>query len=420
MLAMAGVFIAVLIFIVGLTVGAAAANGFRFSGSSAFPVIESATGTENSSTGSIDVTLMNDIIRRLRSQWYGEIPSDDQLTDGALRGLVSSLGDPYTSYVEPKYAQMLEQDMTSKFEGIGATLRQTSGGAVQILRTFENSPASKGGVLPGDIIDAVDGTKVTGLSTVEVAALVRGTKGTTVTLTLRRAEKPKAFDLILVRDQIVIPLVTTKMVGNNKIAYISLFDFSQEASTQLNSRLQTLLKQHPKGVILDLRDNPGGLLSQAVDVGDTFLKEGVFIIERDNKGNEKRDYTTDKGIAQDIPLVVLVNSGSASAAEIVAGAIQDYGRGKLIGETTYGKGSVQLPQMLSNGGQLRITIQRWYTPKNRGIHGTGITPDFVVTRTTADEQANRDPQLDAAVNYLLSGKTPAATPIPTVPATAAP
>jgi carboxyl-terminal processing protease len=333
---------------------------------------------------------------------------------------VSSLGDPYTAYIEPQYAKILEQDMTSKFEGIGATLRQTSGGAIQILRTFENSPASKGGVLPGDIIDAVNGTKVTGLSTYEVAALVRGNKGSKVTLTLRRAEKPKPFDLIIMRDEIVIPLVTSKMVGDGKIGYVSLFDFSQEAGTQLQTKLQELLKQNPKGIILDLRDNPGGLLSQAVDIGDIFLKQGVFIIERDNKGNEKRDYTTDKGIAQDIPMVVLVNSGSASAAEIVAGAIQDYGRGKLIGETTFGKGSVQLPQMLSNGGQLRVTIQRWYTPKNRGIHGTGIAPDFVVPRTAEDQQANRDPQLDAAEDYLLSGKTPAPTPIPTVPATATP
>lgn len=421
MMGMAGIFIAVLIFIVGLTVGVATANGFRFTGASPFAEAEpSASLSTPGASSSLDVNLMNEVIRRLRSQWYGDFPSDDRLTDGALRGMVSSLGDPYTAYIEPQYAKILEQDMTSTFEGIGATLRQTSGGAVQIVRTFEGSPANKGGVLPGDIIDAVNGTKVTGLSTYEVAALVRGPKGTTVTLTLRRNDQPKPFDLALSRAAITIPLVASRMVGDGKIAYVSLFDFSQQASTQLNKKLGDLLKQNPQGVILDLRDNPGGLLTQAVDVGDIFLKEGVFIIERDNKGNEKRDSTTNRGSAQDIPLVVLVNGGSASAAEIVAGAIQDYGRGKLIGETTFGKGSVQSPQLLPNGGQLRITIQHWYTPKNRGIHGTGITPDFVVGRTPADEKAGRDTQLDAAVDYLLSGKTPAPTPIPTVPPTPEP
>jgi carboxyl-terminal processing protease len=426
MLGMAGVFIAILIFIVGLTVGVATANGFRFTGASAFPSSADSSasiGASDAASGGLNTVLINDVIRRLRAQWYGDFPSSDKLTDGAISGMVNSLGDPFTAYVAPQYARILEQDMTSKFEGIGATLRQASGGAIQILRTFEGSPARKAGVLPGDIIDAVDGKKVSGLNTTEVAALVRGPKGTAVKLTLRRADQPKPFDLTITRDTINIPLVTGKMVADSKggqIAYVSLYDFSQEASTQLNDKLKELLKQNPKGLIFDLRDNPGGYLSQAVDVGSIFLKQGVLVIERDNKGNERKEYTSGKGVAQDIPLVVLVNSGSASAAEIVAGAIQDYGRAKLIGETTFGKGSVQSPQSLSNGGQLRITIQHWYTPRNRGIHGTGITPDYVVVRSPVDEQAGRDPQLDAALNYLLSGKTPPPTPIPTVPATPAP
>ena len=188
--------------------------------------------------------------------------------------------------------------------------------------------------------------------------------------------------------------------------------------------MKDLLAQNPKALILDLRDNPGGYLNQAIDVGSIFLKPGVFVIERDNKGNERRDNTKGGGIATDVPMVVLVNGGSASAAEIVAGALQDYQRATLIGETTFGKGSVQLPESLSNGGQLRITIQHWYTPKGRGIHGVGITPDYVVARTAADIQAGNDPQLDAAVNFLQSGKAPeatvtAVTPAP-VPATATP
>ena len=181
-----------------------------------------------------------------------------------------------------------------------------------------------------------------------------------------------------------------------------MFDFSAPAGEQLGQELQALIDKKPKAIIFDLRDNPGGLLSQAASVGDIFLKKGAFVIERDFKGAKKTTETTDRGIAQDIPLIVLVNGGSASAAEIVAGAIQDTGRGKLFGETTFGKGSVQSPQSLSNGGQLRITIERWFTPNDRAIHGIGIAPDYTVT----DVPGDADEQLDAAVQFLDTGKTP--------------
>jgi carboxyl-terminal processing protease len=274
---------------------------------------------------------------------------------------------------------------------------------VQIVRVFKNSPAEKAGVQADDIIESVDGRLVTGMGTTEVAALIRGPRGTTVRLTLRRADQPRAFDITITRDEIVIPLVTSKMLGaDNDIAYVSLFDFSAPASAQLDEELRTLLERKPRALVLDLRDNPGGLLSQAAAVGDIFLRKGAFVIERDFKGAQKTTETTDQGIAQDIPLVVLVNGGSASAAEIVAGAVQDTGRGKLIGETTFGKGSVQSPQSLPNGGQLRITIERWYTPGDRAIHGVGIAPDFTVKDTPGDA----DEQLDAAVAFLETGKPP--------------
>jgi carboxyl-terminal processing protease len=411
---MLGVFVAALIFAAGLSVGVAAAGSFSFAGASSFFPASQPADTAGRAADSVDVSLMNDVLRRLRMQWYGDVPAGDKLTDGAVRGMVASLGDPYTAYIEPAYAKILTDGINSSFEGIGATMRQLPSGGIQIVSTFEGAPAQKTGVLAGDIIEAVDGKNVTGLSTYEVAALVRGPKGTTVTLTLRRSDSPKAFDLKIVRDRIDIPLVTGKMVGDGQIAYASLYDFSAQAGPQLSAQLAELLKQNPKGLILDLRDNGGGLLSQAVEVGDLFLKDGVFIIQRDSQGNEERKSTTDRGLAQDIPLVVLVNGGSASAAEVLAGAIQDYGRGKLFGEQTFGKGSVQSPQTLSNGGQLRVTIQHWYTPKDRGIDKTGIRPDFVVGLEPEDTQAGRDPQLDAAVAYLLTGKQPAPTPFPTV------
>lgn len=360
---------------------------------------------QGSGTGQINQRLVNDVLRRLRGEFYGELPANDKLTDGAIRGMVTTLGDPFTQYVEPSLARMMEQDINGKFEGIGASLRSVQGGAVQIVRVFKNSPAERAGVQANDFIEAVDSRNVNGLGTTEVAALVRGTAGTTVTLKLRRGEQPRPFDITITRGEIVIPLTTAKMVGaDSDIAYVSLFDFSAQASKQLNADLQTLLEKNPKGLILDLRDNPGGLVSQAIEIGDVFLDKNVFLIQRDNKGNKKTSETTARGIAQDIPLVVLVNGGSASASEIVAGAIQDYGRATLIGETTYGKGSVQSPQSLSNGGQLRITIERWYTPKDRAINGTGVKPDYVVELTPDDQKAGRDPQLDAAVEFLKTGK----------------
>lgn len=421
-LGMLGVFIGTLIFILGITIGVLVSRpgGALFTGASPFNTLQAGvssglTGSSNEqNSGQLNLTLMNDVIRRLREQWYGEFPANDQLTDGAIKGMVNSLGDQFTQYVEPRFAKILNDDISGSFEGIGATLKQTSGGGIQIVRTFPGTPAEKGGVLPGDIIESVNGTTVLGLNTTEVAALVRGPRGTEVKLMVRRADTPRAFELTLMRDRINIPLVTSKMVGDGSIGYISLFDFSQPAGEQLEKDLKAIMAKNPKALIFDLRDNPGGLLTQALDVGDIFLKQGTFVIERDIKGNKKTTDTTDAGIAQEIPMVVLVNGGSASAAEIVAGAMQDYGRATLIGDKTFGKGSVQSPQMLSNGGQLRVTIERWFTPKDRAIHGIGITPDFTVVNSPDDAKAGKDPQLEAAVEFLQNGKTPAPTPVPTV------
>jgi len=426
-LGMLGAFIGALIFILGVAAGVAFSRpgGVLYTGASPFASFPSIAANPEVSDAAaerhgLNYALINDVINRLRTQWYGELPSSAQLTDGAIKGLVNALGDEFTQYVEPRFARMLNEDITGTFEGIGATLRETSGGGIQIVRTFPGMPAERGGVLPGDIIEAVNGVKTQGLNSTEVAAMVRGPRGTTVTLTLRRADQPRLFDVTLVRERIEIPLVSSRMVGDGSIGYISLFDFSQPASRQLEKHLKEVLRKQPKALIFDLRDNPGGLLSQAQEVGDIFLKKGTFVIERDYRGNKKVTETTDRGAAQDIALVVLVNGGSASAAEIVAGAMQDTGRAVLIGEKTFGKGSVQSPQTLSNGGQLRITIERWYTPNDRAIHGVGITPDYVVSNAPEGAREGKDLQLEAAIAFLTSGKTPAPTPIPTVAPTPSP
>jgi carboxyl-terminal processing protease len=234
----------------------------------------------------------------------------------------------------------------------------------------------------------------------EQVAKVRGPEGSTATFTVVREGEDKPFDVDITRAKIAIKLVESKMVDN--VAYVSLSGFDATTSTeQLEAAIQSLLAQSPKGLILDLRDNPGGLLSQAEQVADMFLPEGVVLYERNKNGDEKVNRSTDAGIAQDIPLVVLVNGGSASASEIVAGAIQDRERGILIGETTFGKGAVQRVYNLRDGSQLRVVNEHWFTPNNQDIHEKGIEPDIAVER---GDDVTVDPQLDRAVEYLLTGK----------------
>lgn len=339
----------------------------------------------------------------LKENYYGDLPTPEQMTDGAIRGMLQTLDDKFTSYIEPNMARIINEDTSGSFEGIGALVRMNEDNQIEISRPFPGQPADQAGVQAGDIVVAVDGKSITGYGLYEAIGLIRGPAGSKVTLTVGRAGADKPFDITITRAKIEIPIVESKMLPGD-IAYVSLYEFSAPATERLNAALKDLLAQHPKGLVFDLRDNPGGYLQQAIEVSDLFLSSGIIVIERSSDGNEDTLRATSKGIAQDIPLVVLVNGGSASASEIVAGALQDNGRAKLIGEQTFGKGSVQLPQTLSNGGELRVTIAHWFTPNDRAIHGQGLTPDIVVTLTADDAKAGRDPQLDRAVEYLTTGQ----------------
>ncbi len=339
----------------------------------------------------------------LKENYYGELPSTDKMVDGAIRGLLQTLDDRFTSYIAPDLARIINEDASGTFEGIGALVRMNDQNQVEIHRPYPNQPADKAGVKAGDVVIAVDGKSIAGFGLYEAIGLIRGPAGSKVTLTLERQGESQSFDVAITRARIDIPVVESKMLPGD-IAYVSLFEFSAPASERLEAALKELLAQKPKGLILDLRDNPGGFLQQAVEVSDLFLGSGVVLIERTSDGTEETFRSTAKGIAQDIPLVVLVNAGSASASEIVAGALQDNGRAKLIGEQTFGKGSVQMPHALSNGAELRVTIARWFTPNDRAIHGQGLEPDIKVELTEQDAQADRDPQLDRAVEFLTTGQ----------------
>jgi carboxyl-terminal processing protease len=340
----------------------------------------------------------------LKDEYYGDLPEPQKMARAAIRGVLDTLDDKNTALIDPEISKIISEDSSGSFEGIGAMVQINQDNVLEITRLFPGQPAETAGVKAGDVVIAVDGRSIVGYSVYEAIALIRGPAGTTVKLTIVRKGEAKPLEIGVTRAKIVIPLVQSKMLDGD-IAYVSLSNFSSpNASSQLETEIESLLAQKPKGLILDLRDNPGGYLQQSLQVADIFLDGGVIASEKDRDGNGQTFRATPRGAAQDIPLVVLVNGGSASASEIVAGALQDRGRAKLIGETTFGKGSVQLPHQLSDGSELRVTIAHWFTPNDRQIDGTGLTPDIAVPLTQDDAKAGRDPQLDRAVQYLLNGK----------------
>jgi carboxyl-terminal processing protease len=338
----------------------------------------------------------------LQKEYYGnDLPTGKNLEYDAIQGLIFGLEDQFTSFISPESAKLIEEDATGSFSGIGAYVQLNKQRALQITRIFQGSPAEKAGLKAGDIIIEVDGKSIVGGDINEQVAKVRGPEGSTASFTIVREGEDQPFKVDITRAKIEIKLVESKMLDNN-VAYVALTSFnSATAAQQLQAAIQDLLAKNPKGLVFDLRDNPGGFLDQAIQVADLFLKDGVVLYERTKNGDEQVFRSDDRGIAQDIPLVVLVNGGSASASEIVAGAIQDRGRGSLIGEKTFGKGSVQQINHLSDGSQLRVTIAHWFTPNNRSIHGEGIEPNVTVVR---GDDPKVDPQLDRAVEYLLTGK----------------
>jgi carboxyl-terminal processing protease len=338
----------------------------------------------------------------LDDQFYGEIPPDSERVYGAIRGMVNSFGDQHTAFIDPARAAVMSENISGSFEGIGATIRLDDENRLTIIDAQADRPAFKAGLRPGDIILKVDGESVENLSLYEGVALIRGPAGSTVVLTISRPGEPKPFEVAVVRAKIEIEVVESNILeAVPTIGYVRLTQFSNGASKKVAQAITELTDEGASAIIFDLRGNPGGLLSEAVDVSSLFVTEGTVVIEKLKDGEEKRFEAKHRShVATAIPLVLLINGGSASASEIVAGALQDLERAILIGEQTFGKGSVQLPHDLSDGSELRVTIAEWLTPSYRQIHGQGITPDIVVEMTPADIEQQLDPQLDAAVEYL--------------------
>ncbi len=338
----------------------------------------------------------------IEQEFYYDIPSVEERTYGAIRGMLASLGDDYTAFIQPSIAQIERQNVEGSFGGIGAYVRLNEFGQLYIVYAFPDHPAQAAGLRDGDIVLSVDGRSLENLTLAEGTALIRGPIGTVVHLEIYRPSTDESFEVDVERRQIEVPTVYGQMLDGN-VAYVSLFQFNGIATSELEEQITALLAENPRALIFDLRGNPGGLLDEAISVSDLFLPEGLVATQRTSLAAEERPFYADSGdVAETVPLIVLIDGGSASASEIVAGAISDRQRGVLIGTPTFGKGSIQLLHDLSDGSQLRITYGAWYTPNEDPLEGVGLQPDILVELpddlTTL--QPGDDPWLDAAMAYI--------------------
>jgi carboxyl-terminal processing protease len=330
-------------------------------------------------------------------------PVDDiALMRGAISGMMNALGDQHSSYMDPKDFADANSSLEGEYEGIGAFVDTTTE-YLTITSPIPGSPAERAGLMPGDQIVAIDGKDMTGIAAEVARTKVLGPANTVVHLTVLRDGEDKLLEFDVTREKITMKSATGKMLDSG-IAYIQVTTFGDKTTPELLAALTDVMAQDPKGIILDLRNNGGGYLTTSVEVTSQFLADGVVLYEQYGDGTRTTYDVLPDGMATDIniPMVVLINEGSASASEIVAGALQDTGRAKLVGVTSYGKGSVQNWIPLSgDNGAVRITIAKWLTPNENTIHEIGLTPDVVVERTEEDYKANLDPQLDKAVEVLL-------------------
>jgi carboxyl-terminal processing protease len=345
----------------------------------------------------LDYSSVEQVYDLIRENYDGEL-DEKKLLDGIKAGLAQATGDPYTEYFNEKEAEEFYGDLNGSFTGIGAELGKDEQNNIIIVAPLSGFPAEKAGLKPKDIIAEVDGESTYDWSISQAVSKIRGEKGTTVKLTIVRDGKPQEFEIT--RDQINIPSVTTK-VENGNIGYIKVSRFGDDTTNLVTQAAKDMKSKGIKGIVLDLRGNPGGLLDSSVSVSSIWLGNGKTVLteRRDNKVIET--YTSKgESTLQGMPTVVLIDEGSASASEIVAGALKDNGAAKLVGQKTFGKGSVQEPDPLSNGGLVKITIARWYTPGGKNIDKEGIEPDEKVEPTAEDISAGRDPAKDKALQLL--------------------
>lgn len=325
------------------------------------------------------------------------------LIDGAIAGMINSLGDNFSSYLTPQSFENFTTQLSGDVEGIGVVIFTNDDGLIQVQQVFDGTGADEAGVMPGDIFFEVDGIDVRSFDQTQLGNVVRGDAGTTVVITFQRGEEEVTLTITRVRFE--VPNVEYQLLEEPDIAYISMADFNDRSRSQLGQAIEALDVNSTNGLIFDLRDNPGGTLTSAVEIASAFIEDGVILYESFADGTEQTFEANGDYANIDVPIVVLVNENSASASELVSGAMQDNEVAIIIGEVTFGKGTVQTIQPLSNNGAVRLTIARYLLPGRRWIHEVGITPDIIIELDEINfVDGDPDTQLDAAINFILNGE----------------
>ncbi len=352
-----------------------------------------------------DMVLLCDVYHRLEEKFVDKAKIDKQkMIYGAAAGMVKSIGDPYTVFFTPKETKHFEENVKGSFEGVGMEIGIKKN-QLQVIAPLEGTPAQKAGLRAGDKILEINGTSTSDLTIDQAADLIRGPKGTEVELTILRKNWEKPKKIRIVRDVIKIPSLKLEIkdVKDEKIAYIKIYQFSERTEEDFSRAADKILKSSAKKIILDLRNNPGGYLVVSQQIAGWFLKKGeIVVIEDFGERKKQKVYMSDgPSVFVNYPVVVLINNGSASASEILAGALRDNRGVKLIGETSFGKGSVQeLIEGLKNNSSLKVTVAKWLTPKGKCINEKGLKPDIEVKMTEKDYEEGKDPQLEKALEII--------------------
>ena len=364
------------------------------------------------------LNLFGDVFERVRAE-YVEPVNDRDAIENAIQGMLSSL-DPHSSYLNQRSFRDMQTQTRGEFGGLGIEVTQ-EGGYIKVISPIDETPAARAGVRPGDFITHLNGTSVQGLTLQEAVDQMRGQRGTQIKLTIRRQGAERPIELTLTRD-VIRPQVVRFRLENGDLGYVRVTSFNEQTEAGLRRALQQLKGQATgglKGLILDLRNNPGGLLDQAVQVSDDFLNQGEIVSTRARRQEDAQRWNARAGdIADGLPIVVLINGGSASASEIVAGALQDHRRAVLVGVKSFGKGSVQTVMPIPGNGAIRLTTARYYTPSGRSIQGTGIEPDIEVLATREETRAGqppRDREADLRRSLRNDGQAETRAPIPPPP-----
>lgn len=350
--------------------------------------------------GQSDFQLFWNLWDDIKNDYVHQPVSDEQLFYGAMRGLLSSLNDPYSAFFDPEMARIFDEELSGSFGGIGVEIGKKNNQIV-VITALPDTPGEKAGLQPGDVILSVDGNELIDPALDEVSAMIRGEENTKVILEVYSSNKDQLEELVIVR-QIIENIGMRWEKLDNGLLHVKLFSFDQDTENLMNKLIREVQDDADvKGIILDMRNNPGGFLEMAIEVASEWIEQGVIVTEKNYNGEEREHHARGRARLADIPTVVLVNEGSASAAEIVAGALQDYKKATLAGETTFGKGSVQKYETLSDGSSYRLTIAQWFTPHGQAIDDIGIIPDVTIELTEDDFNNDRDPQLDKALELLL-------------------